>query len=270
MRKSLFPHALPLSLLAPHWLAVAIALLLVAALNVGLTLLEQVSIVRMDAWIPLQSMEEAEWYSLVISTSAQAIRIALIGLAIVVAIRPLARNASTSLPVLKFLGFWAAISVLLGVVTLALDSVGYWLQFSGLTMDGPTFRWAFLGLIYAKLVAHFALLLWLFGAGAFATAFDRGLRAAWQATGWRDRVLAFLGFLVIWLSIDGVLVPLVSYLPMVSPFWFVPGEDEPSRYVVGQGTRIVAEALAFVLYALLWIRLFGRTLLPATAPANMP
>lgn len=254
--KPAFPHALPLAALAPYRLPIALGLLVLAALHAGFTVLEQVSIIRMDAWIPLQSMEEAEWYTLIISAAAQAIRIALVGGAVWIIARPLARAASTRVSAIRFFGFWLAVSMAIGLVTLALDGVGYWLQFSGMAMDGTTFRWSFLGLIYAKLLASAVLVSLLFGAGAFAAA----PTVSRPAAGLGARLLAFFLFLLVWLSIDGVLVPLVSYLPFVSPFWFVPNEDEPSRFFVGQGSRLAAEATAFVLYALLWIRLFGRSL----------
>ena len=257
MRKAVFPHAMPLAALAPHLLPISIGLLLLASLHTALSVLEQISVIYMDAWIPLQSMEEAEWYTLVIGATAQAIRIGLVGVAVLVIARPLARTASAKFSAARFMGFWVVISVSIGAVTLALDGVGYWLQFSGMSMDGATFRSAFLGLIYAKLIASFVLVSVLFGAGAFATASTGRL----AATGVPARIVGFFLFLLVWLSIDGVLVPLVSYLPFVSPFWFIPNEDEPSRFLVGQGSRLAGEAVAFVLYALLWVRLFGRSLI---------
>jgi hypothetical protein len=168
--KPAFLHALPLAALAPYRLPIALGLLVLAALHAGFTILEQVSIIRMDAWIPLQSMEEAEWYTLIISAAAQAIRIALVGGAVWIIARPLARAASTRVSAIRFFGFWLAVSMAIGVATLALDGVGYWLQFSGMAMDGTTFRWSFLGLIYAKLLASAVLVSLLFGAGAFAAA----------------------------------------------------------------------------------------------------
>lgn len=265
MRKPVFPYAMPLAAFAPHLLHISIGLLLLAGLHAALTVLEQISIVYMDAWIPLQSMEEAEWYTLVIGATAQAIRIGLVGVAVLIIARPLARTASAEFSAARFMGFWVVISLGIGAVTLALDGVGYWLQFSGMSMDGTTFRSAFLGLIYAKLIASFALVSVLFGAGAFATASTGRL----AATGVRVRIVGFFLFLLVWLCIDGVLVPLVSYLPFVSPFWFIPGEDEPSRFLVGQGSRLAGEAVAFVLYALLWVRLFGRSLIrPSTDAAT--
>lgn len=262
MPETTFPHALPLAELRPHLGPIALALLVLAALHVGFTILEQVSIIRMDAWIPLQSMEEAEWYTLIISSAAQAIRIGLVGCAVWFVARPLRRAASAAVSARRFLGFWFAVSLAIGAATLALDGVGYWLQFSGMAMDGTTFRWSFLGLIYAKLFAYAVLVSLLFSAGTFAAP-----TLARPAAGLRGLLLGFFLFLLVWLSIDGVLVPLVSYLPFVSPFWFVPNEDEPSRFFVGQGSRLAAEAIAFVLYALLWIRLFGRSLLPSTPGA---
>lgn len=263
MRKPVFSHAMPLVALKPHVVPISIGLFVLAALHTALSVLEQISIVYMDAWIPLQSMEEAEWYTLVIGASAQAARIALVGIAIVVIAGPLARAASTRFSTARFIGFWLAVSLLIFAATLALDGVGYWLQFSGIAMDGTTFRWAFLGLIYAKLIAFLVLVPILFGAGAFATASTGPL----AALGLQVRVAGFFLFLLVWLSIDGVLIPLVSYLPVVSPFWFIPNQDEPSRFLVGQGSRLAAEAIAFVLYALLWVRLFGRTLIRSATGA---
>ena len=265
MRRPIFPEAMTLPTRAPHLLQMFTGLFLLAALHAALTVIEQISIVYMDAWIPLRSMEEAEWYTLVIGATAQAIRIGLVGVAVMIIARPLARTASARYSAARFMGFWVVVSLSIGAVTLALDGVGYGLQFSGMSMDGMTFRSAFLGLIYAKLIAYFVLVSILFGAGTFATS-----STGWLATtGLRARIVGFFLFLLVWLSIDGVLVPLVSYLPFVSPFWFIPSEDEPSRFFVGQGSRLTGEAVAFVLYALLWVRLFGRSLIrPSTDGAN--
>ncbi|MGE3739728.1 MAG: hypothetical protein AB7I59_09525 [Geminicoccaceae bacterium] len=263
MRKPVFPHAMPLVALAPHVVRISVGLFVLAALHTALSVLEQISIVYMDAWIPLQSMEEAEWYTLVIGASAQAARIALVGIAIVAITRPLGKAASARFSTARFIGFWLAVSLLIFAATLALDGVGYWLQFSGVAMEGTTFRWAFLGIIYAKLTTYFVLVTILFRAGAFATVAAGPI----PTTGLQAGIAGFFLFLLVWLSIDGVLIPLVSYLPVVSPFWFIPNQDEPSRFLVGQGSRLAAEAVAFVLYALLWVRLFGRTLIRSTTGA---
>lgn len=260
MNDRMFPAGLPTRAMAPFWRRIALILIGMSLLYGGLSVLEQVSITYMDFWIPLTSMEEAEWYSIAISQTAELIRIMLVGIAVWL-IAGLAAPVG-GLPAAKFLGFWALVSLFLALALLGLDTVGYNLQFGSLPMDGETFRTYFLLLMYGKVLAYYICLRLLFGAAKYASGRGAGLGAAWAATSTIQSLVLFAIFVAIKLSIDGVIIPIVSYLPFVSPFWFIPDEMAPHRYIVGQGTRVVSETLALSLYAIAWLASVGRTALP--------
>lgn len=165
-------------------------------------------------------------------------------------------------------GYWIGCAVVLGVALLGLDTIGYLLQFGTIPMDGEAFRTAFLLLIYAKILAYYIGLRWLFGAGRFASAERKGLSAAWRVTTLGRSVLIVTGYLALWLAVEGVIIPILSYAPVIAPFWFIPDETAPYRFLVGQGTRILAEALAMMLYVLVWVMTFGGTIVPTPADAG--
>lgn len=267
MSDQLFPAAFPARVMTPFWRHMALILIGLCVLSGGLIILEQVSITYMDLWIPLTSMEEAEWYSIVISQTAEFSRIILVGIAVYLIAKAVVLPAS-GLSAARFLGFWSLVALFLALALLGLDTVGYNLQFGGVSMDGETFRTYFLLLIYAKVVVYYIALRLFLGAGKFAGVQGAGLRSSWKATSTLQSLVLFAVFLVIKLSIDGVLIPVVSYLPFVSPFWFIPDEMAPHRYLVGQGTRIVSEALALALYALAWLAFVGRTAVSAPATGS--
>ena len=258
MSNNLFADTFAMREMAPHWRRVALILIGLSILHGGLSVLEQISIMYMDYWIPLTSMEEAEWYSIAISQTAELIRFLLVGVAVLLTIRVVASPGAGSPPA-RFLSFWSLVSLFLAVALLALDTVGYNLQFGGIAMDGETFRTYFLLLMYAKVVVYYLSLRLLFGAGKYSRGRPMGLRSAWTATSTIGSLLLFAAFLAIKLSIEGVIIPIVSYVPVVAPFWFVADELAPHRYVVGQGTRIFSEALGLSLYVLAWVSSVGRT-----------
>ena len=82
MSDQLFPAAFPARAMTPFWRQMALILIGLCVLSGGFIVLEQVSITYMDLWIPLTSMEEAEWYSIVISQTAEFSRIILVGIAV--------------------------------------------------------------------------------------------------------------------------------------------------------------------------------------------
>lgn len=255
-------------LLAAHRGHLSLTLMALVITYAGMNTLEQLSIVFMDRWLPLTSMEQAEWYSIVISTVGEAMRITLVGIAIYFAMRPIAMAAGRPLSPGRFLGFWIGCAVVLGVALLGLDTIGYFLQFGTIPMDGEAFRTAFLLLIYTKILAYYLGLRWFFGAGRFAGAEGKGLSAAWKATTLARSLLIAAGYLALWLSVEGVIIPILSYAPVIAPFWFVPDQTSPYRFLVGQGTRILAEALAMVLYVLVWMMTLGGTIVPEPADAG--
>lgn len=264
MSDQLFPAALSTRAMVPFWRPMTLILIGLCVLAGGIIVLEQVSITYMDLWIPLSSMEEAEWYSIVISQTAEFSRLILVGIATYLIAR--ATVTANGLSAARFLGFWSFVALSLAMALLGLDTVGYNLQFGSVSMDGETFRTYFLLLIYAKVIVYYTALRLFLGAGKFAGRRAAGLSSAWGATSTVQSLVLFAAFLAIKLSIDGVIIPVVSYLPFVSPFWFIPDEMAPHRYLVGQGTRIVSEALALALYALAWLAFVGGT--AVSTPAN--
>jgi len=260
----LFPDAFSMREMEPHWRRIALILIGLSILYTGLSVLEQVSIMYMDLWIPLTSMEQAEWYSIAISQTAELVRIILVGIAIWLTVRTVSSRHTNVLSAARFLIFWSLVSLSLALALLALDTIGYNLQFGGVPMDGETFRTYFLLLMYAKVVVYYLSLRLLFGAGKFSRGRRVGLRSAWTATSTIESLLLFATFVVIKLSIDGVIIPIVSYVPFVAPFWFIADEMAPHRYVVGQGTRIFAEALGLSLYLFAWLLSVGRAAIGST------
>ena len=64
--------------------------------------------------------------------------------------------------------------------------------------------------------------------------------------------------------IENVLVTMLSYVPLIAPFWFVPDELSESRYFVGQGVRVAAESIGILLYVAFWIALDRRLTAPTS------
>ncbi|MVS97429.1 hypothetical protein [Devosia marina] len=234
---------------------------LIAALSV----LEQVSIVFMDHWIPLTSMEQAEWLTVAISTLAEVIKVAILGGSICLIMRP---TVGKHVRWGRFLGLWGGVAVLLGALLLGFDSAGYFLQFGGMPMGGESFRAAFLLLIYAKTAVYFVVLRGLFGAGHYATGQATGLFSAWRSTPLGTSLALTAIYIALWLSIEGVIIPMLSYLPAIAPFWFIPGEAASHRFLVGQGTRLLGEAIGAALYVLVWIWALGHALLPKASETS--
>ncbi|WDR03499.1 hypothetical protein PSQ19_05215 [Devosia algicola] len=267
MRHAPTTQTLPISLLAPHSGHIGRTLIALAIIAAVLNILEALSIVFMDSWLPVASMEQAEWYSIAISAFAEAVRISLLGIAIHFAMRPLAMTVANPMSAVRFVGFWIGCAGILGLALLGMDTIGYFLQFGTMPMDGEAFRTAFLMLIYAKILIYYLGLRLLFGAGGFVSAKGNGFSAAWKATTLSRSLSIGVGYLALWLAVEGVITPILSYTPAIAPFWFIPDQTAPYRFLVGQGTRILAEAIAIVLYALVWMVAFGGTIVSAPADA---
>ena len=71
----------------------------------------------------------------------------------------------------------------------------------------------------------------------------QGLFAVWNATSLARSTQLFFLLIVLKMVVETVFVNVLSYMPFVTPFWFVPDELSRLRFFVGQGTRIVAESI---------------------------
>ena len=63
-----------------------------------------------------------------------------------------------------------------------------------------------------------------FGAGHYATGQAAGLVAAWRRTPLGTSLALTAIYIGLWRSIEGVIVPMLSYLPVLAPFWFISDE----------------------------------------------
>lgn len=262
MPSATFSRSIAFEISAKHRVRVIALFAITGVLIAALSVLEQISIIFMDQWIPLTSMEQAKWLTIAISTTAEVVKIAILGASICLIMRP-----AIGVPVRwsRFLGLWSGAAVLLGGMVLGLDTVGYFLQFGGMPMGGESFRSAFLLLIYAKVASYFVALRWLFGTGHYASDPSHGLVSAWRRTPLGTSLVLTALYVALWLSIEGVIIPILSYMPVIAPFWFIPGEAASHRYLVGQGTRLLGEAIGAALYVMAWIWALGHTVLPRSS-----
>ena len=74
-----------------------------------------------------------------------------------------------------------------------------------------------------------------------------------KSVSFAESAALYLLLLILKLIVESAFVTVVSYLPFVAPFWFIPDELSRVRYFVGQGTRIVAESLGVLFYIAFFI-----------------
>ena len=199
----------------------------------------------MDWWIAVDTMEVATRASLIISAVATWLRLCVIGAAVWRVLVLLAEDAAVP-AVGRFFLFWATVSLALAVALLAVDLWLNALRFTEGEIGGERVRTLWLASIYAQVFAFFLAARLLFGAAAFGRGSSLG--AAWGVTGFWRSLWLFTVLLLFKLVIENALVTLLSYIPIIAPFWFIPDELSESRFFVGQGTHIAAETLGVLVY----------------------
>lgn len=133
---------------------------------------------------------------------------------------------------------------------LVIDLSQHNLQYGGASYSGETVRSILLALVYIKILLVYPGVCLLFGALKADEGGKRGKRllTTWRAVSLVESAKLFCLLLLLKLAVEGVVVTAISYLPFVAPFWFIPDELSRLRYFVGQGTRIVAESVGFLIY----------------------
>ncbi len=226
-------------------------LLVYAALLVA----ERFVIAKMDWFIAVDTMEVATNGSVIISAVATWARLCVIGVAVWRALALLREDGDApgdeALLSGRFLGLWAVIALLLAAALLGVDLWLNSLRFQEGEIGGETVRGMWLASIYVQLLALYLAARWFFGAGAYGRGGPLG--GAWVATGiWRSLWL-FVVLVGLKLVIENVFVTMISYVPVLAPFWFIPNELSESRFFVGQGARITAETLGVLLYVAFFV-----------------
>ncbi len=244
------------SALSGDWRRIALRSLPYILIYAGLLVLENAAIARMDRWLPVDTMATATSYSAMISSASLWLQLSVIGMAVR---RLLAfdEDRTASLSGQRFLIFWCVVSLILAAALLTVDLWRGGLQFRDPPLGGDALRWSWLASVYVQVVFYYLGARLLFGAADVG----RGTAtwtSAWSATTTLQSLGFFLLLLILNLTVENVLVTVISYVPVIAPFWFIPNELSEMRYFVSQGTRIAAESLGVPLYAAFWLALDRR------------
>jgi hypothetical protein len=232
---------------ASAWRLIFRIVLPLSLVYAGLLVAESYAIARIDWWLPITSFEDAVRYSSLLGLAAQWLRLIIIGLGIFLAFNSLRRDAGVALPT-KFLILWSIVGLLLALSLTAVDAILQEIQFNELVVDNAVMRWIWLASVYARIVFFYIAARLMLGALCFARDPHARWRAAWNATSLLQSIALVFGLLVLNQIIETVFVNVVSYLPVVSPFWFIPSELSPMRDLVGMGARIIAQSCGVFFY----------------------
>lgn len=230
----------------------------------GLLGVEEYAVSKMDVFLTIESMEQAEVTAIAITAISEFLRLSVIGIAIWFLLRILQRDGMVAVR-RSFLNLWIGASLVASALVLASNYTGYSAQFGEIVSDPEAFRTLLLGLIYFNMLIYYLFVRTVLGAGIGALS-PKGIKSAWLATATLHSIGVLLVVVALKLSLENVAVSMLGFAPFIAPFWFIPDESAPHRYFVGQGTRIVAEAFAVPLFTLLWIWLSGHTV--RVTPSN--
>ena len=250
------PERLPIvaamaDLLARHGPALMLVLAPLMLLHAGLMAADAVAVAKMDRFLPVETMQQATGWSVILSAVAAWGRLCLIGAGVWLVLRRI--DGETGAPAFRrFMLFWCAVALAFALANGGLELWRNGLRFRDWQDGGETMRALWLAGIYGQIALFWlACRLWA-GAAAFARGEAAGPLGAWSRSSFALSLWICLLALLLKLAVETVLVTATSYLPVIAPFWFVPNELSESRYFVGQGTRIAVESAALVLYAAFW------------------
>ena len=215
----------------------------------GLLLIETIAVSRIDTWLSVDSFESATRYALIVSALALFGRLCIIGFGFVYASKALGNDGHAALRP-AFAGVWCVVCFALASALLLVELWSHTLHFGNQAWSETAIRWFFLAMLYLRMAFYYVAIRILAGA---ICAGSGGLIAAWSALTTRQSIGLFVTLLLLKLFVDDLLVSLLSFLPFVSPFWFVPDELSPMRHMVGQGIQIVAQSCGVFLYVAFWI-----------------
>lgn len=223
----------------------------------GLLAAEEYAISKMDTYLTIESIEQAEVIAISMNAAFEFLRLSTIGAATWLLTRTLSRQSPPIGIHSPFLPLWLAIALVTSSLVLGSNLIGYFAQFASLVADAEAYRTLLLGLIYVNILVYYLFTRMVLGANA-GSLFPSGIASAWRETRTGRSIVIFLVVVAVQLAIENVAVSMLGFAPFVAPFWFIPDESAQHRYIVGQGTRIIAESLAVPVFALLWLRVSGR------------
>jgi hypothetical protein len=253
--------------LTQNWRRLACVILPFSIAFGAVLVVENVAIAKIDRWLPVESFQTAARYSVYVSAAALWLRLCVVGVGVSFAFKALHRNGGAG-PAAGFPRFWFIVCLGLALSLMAIDLWAYSIQFGDASTSETTARWSWLATLYARIAVYYLAVRLLLGASCARRVGTNRAAAAWNATTTLQSFGWFLALLVLKLVVDGVIVDLVSFAPVVSPFWFVSDEISPVRYFFGHGIKIFAESCGVFLYVAFWIAADHR--ICAREPAGSP
>ncbi len=231
-----------------HWRRLILLLLPVSIAYGCLLALEGVAISWIDRWLPISTFESATWAALFVTAGLTFCRLCLIGVGVWLVLN---RCLPTHRHFARFVLTWTVASASITAALLLIDLCQHALQYGGGNYPGETVRSILLLTIYAKIVLCFPGVRLLFG--TVQPVASPSVLISWKSVSFVESIALYLLLLILKLLVESVFVTVLSYLPFVAPFWFIPDELSRLRYFVGQGTRIVAESVGVLFYIALFI-----------------
>ena len=210
----------------------------------ALLVLESVAITRIDRWLPVSSFVSATWYALFVTAILTWLRLCLIGLGVQ---RLMISDCSSYQDgPIRFAILWGIGSAIVAGAILSTDLLQHRLQYGAQSYSGETVRIFLLLFIYMKILLVYLGVRWLLVAAMPIPSTDGA--AGWISIPFAESIKLYFFLLLLKLTVENVFVSVLSYLPFVAPFWFIPDELSRLRYFVGQGIRIAAESLGALVY----------------------
>lgn len=231
-----------------HWRRLVLFLFPVVIAYGLLLALEGVAISWIDRWLPISTFESATRAALFVTAVLTFIRLCIIGLGVWLVLI-LCRQEHRQMA--RFALAWMVGSALVAAALLAVDLWQHMLQYGGGTYSGQTVRSILLLTIYAKVVLCYPAARLLFGTIRLGA--KQNWFMSWRSVSFAESAALYLLLLILKLIVESAFVTVVSYLPFVAPFWFIPDELSRMRYFVSQGTRIVSESLGVLAYIAFFI-----------------
>lgn len=242
------PTTTPRGITEWDWWRIIRSVLPFAAAFGAILVVETVAIAKIDLWLPVESFRAAARDSLYVSAVGLWLRLCVIGAAVSFVLKSQGRD-----PGAGFLRFWCIVSLGLALSLLLVDIWTHRLQFGDTATGGESQRWLWLATLYARVVLYYVAVRLLLSATCAAKGSGNRLVAAWTATTTLQSLAWFLALLAIKLFVDRVIVDMVSFVPVVAPFWFIPNELSPMRYFVGHGIEIFVQSCGVFFYVAFWI-----------------
>jgi hypothetical protein len=209
---------------------------------------ESVLVAKSGIWLPGDCFQVGEGYTSEVSAVGLWLRLCVIGAGAFFSLKSLGRSPGD-----QFLLFWILVCLGLALSLMAVDFWSYQLQFVGSGGSSESTRWSWLATLYVRVALYYIATRLLLGASCVGRNRGSRLAAAWTATTTMQSMVWFLALLIIKLFVDGVLVNLISFAPVIAPFWFIPDELSPMRYFAGYGIDILAQSCGVFFYIAFWI-----------------